>query len=77
MGRRDQESGLSDWGICRRSEGSTCRRLKYTGSERVGHDLADEFKADRASLLVLRRLVELLTVLGRMNAIVDRIFMSM
>ena len=30
----------------------------------MGHDLADEFKADPASLLVLRRLVELLAVLG-------------
>ena len=29
----------------------------------MGHDLADAFKADRASLLVFRRLVELLAVL--------------
>ena len=30
----------------------------------MGHDLANELKADRASLLVLLRLVELLAVLG-------------
>ena len=36
--------------------GDTCR-------DRMGHDLANELKADRASLLVVLRLVELLAVL--------------
>ena len=56
MGRWDHESEVRD-GVTEAMDGDTCR-------DRMGHDLANERKADRASLLVNLRLVELLAVLG-------------